>query len=94
MKFLAALTRARDLVSESEESDWDAVPIEKVEATLSRAVSKLEAKKGLGFVMRFRLRLLFAPTSSLQEISMVNGWHDEYLEIADVVDRHIGASWQ
>jgi len=31
----------------------------------------------------------FAPTSTIQEIAMANGWHDEYLRLAEVVDRHV-----
>ena len=33
------------------------------------------------------LRKLFAPTSSLQEISMANGWGNEFIEISRTIDQ-------
>ena len=29
----------------------------------------------------------FAPTGPIQEIAMVNGWHDEYMDLAEEYDR-------
>jgi hypothetical protein len=36
-----------------------------------------------------KLSLLFAPTGSVQEISMSSGWGEEYIEISSHVDRLI-----
>jgi hypothetical protein len=35
------------------------------------------------------LKLLFAPTSCLQELSLTNGWDEEYLELASRFDEAI-----
>ncbi len=32
------------------------------------------------------LKLLFAPTNSLQDLSIENGWPDEYFELAEKMD--------
>ena len=31
--------------------------------------------------------ILYLPTSCIQEIAMVNDWHDEYIEISDITDK-------
>jgi hypothetical protein len=35
------------------------------------------------------LGLLFAATGDLQEISIANGWADEFLKLAEAVDAYI-----
>jgi hypothetical protein len=46
----------------------------------------IAALRSGGAVDRDRLRLLFAPTGSIQEIAMANGWSDAYLKLSSVVD--------
>lgn len=36
-----------------------------------------------------KLRFLFLPVNELQEMSVINGWGDEYLEIAETVDEFL-----
>jgi len=35
------------------------------------------------------ISLLFAPTGDLQEIAIDSGWSNEYIELAEIVDRYI-----
>jgi hypothetical protein len=35
------------------------------------------------------LKVEFAPTSTIQEIAMSNGWHDEYLKLSTKFDKEI-----
>jgi len=43
-----------------------------------------------GETLEFRdLKLLFAPTDSLQEIAISNGWGNEFLTLADQFDKVI-----
>lgn len=37
------------------------------------------------------LRVLFAPTGPIQEVSLSSGWGDEFLAVADRFDAAIGA---
>jgi len=55
-----------------------------------------ELKKGYAFKFSgsqdgnmdklFPLHILFAPTGTFQELSMANGWHEEYMDIASRMD--------
>lgn len=49
----------------------------------------IEQLKKFDFTRIDDLKLLFAPTGDLQEISISNGWEDEFLEQAILFDRAI-----
>ncbi|MFX3633579.1 MAG: hypothetical protein ACE3L7_24825 [Candidatus Pristimantibacillus sp.] len=38
------------------------------------------------------IQLLFAPTGSLQEISISNGWSNEYIELSSRFDHIVGSN--
>jgi len=40
---------------------------------------------------RLAMRVLFAPTGPLQELSLSSGWAQEFLELADAFDRESGS---
>lgn len=85
LEILDALRRTRDLVALSEDSDWSTRPAHKIEARLDALIRIVEAGRKPGI----RLGFLFLPTGDLQEISMANGWGEEFLDLADVVDRYL-----
>ena len=85
MEILEALRRTGDLVSRSDDSAWSTYSAQKIEAKLAAVIRSVEA----GHKPRIRLRLLFFPTADLQEISIANGWGEEFLALAGVVDDYL-----
>ncbi len=81
---LRALEQTCELLEQSEPTPYS--PLTPVE--LRRKLMKIvEALRNDQPYNRGILTIEFAPTSTVQEIAMENGWHDEYLEIASVVDK-------
>ncbi len=70
---------------ESEESVWSHRAPNEIIRILE---SELQKSGGHELLDLKTIALLFAPTGDIQEISMTNGWSDEYLEISQVVDTY------
>ncbi len=85
MEILEALRRTRELVARSEDSDWSTRSARKLEKKLDRLIRSIER----GWRPKLRLGFLFIATGDLQEISLANGWGDEFLELAEVVDGYL-----
>ena len=83
---VAALERTCALLERSEESLWSPLTPADVAKNLRSAIGGLIRGDA---VDHRTLRVEFAPTSTIQEIAMANGWHDEYLRLAEVVDRDV-----
>ena len=83
---ITALERTCVLLERSEESDWSPLTPVEVAENLRQAIGRLARGE---FVDYRNLRIEFAPTSTIQEIAMANGWHDEYMQLAEVVDGHV-----
>ena len=81
-----ALERTCALLERSRESDWSPLTPVEVAENLRESLRALEEGRPPNYRL---LGVEFAPTSSIQEIAMANGWHDEYMRIALVVDRHV-----
>ena len=58
---------------------WSSDTPGEVVESLEREIDSLIAR---GKCDRLELSVLFAPTGAIQEISMANGWSDEYLALA------------
>lgn len=86
-KLVMALERTCALLAESDEALWAADSPRTVKGRLERVVRRARAGRRWD---RDAVRLEYAPTNSLQDIAMENGWHDEYMEIAATVDSHCG----
>lgn len=74
---------AFSLLRESESSLYGSLSVEEVILQLEKELDK--RTKSQQFDIE-RLRFLFAPTGSIQEISIDNGWEKEFLEIANIID--------
>ena len=85
MDILEALQRTRDRVAHSTDSDWSTRSTKQMLAKLDKLIRSIES----GGRPRIRLGMLFVATGDLQEISMANGWADEFLELAEVVDGYL-----
>ena len=68
----------------SELSGWAPVSVEEIIQELESEIARIKNAQPKAAK---RLGLLFAPTGPIQEISLDNGWGDEYLRIAEVVDQ-------
>lgn len=83
MKILATLKRALELVNASRNSAWAGGRVQQFAAELEAVIAALESQRAFD---RDELRVLFAPTGPLQELSLDNGWGDEFLSLAERVD--------
>jgi hypothetical protein len=89
MKILTTLKRALELVGASRSSVWAGGSLEEIAAQLRAAIAAVESRTLLD---RDELRVLFAPTGPLQELSIDNGWGDEFLSLAQQVDAFLADS--
>lgn len=87
MRVVAALLRTLELVESSRTSAYAHDTVEDIAQRLRTAVTALESG---GPVDRSGLGLLFAPTGSIQDTSIDNGWAEEFLAVSGVIDRFLG----
>ena len=83
MSLISVLKRCRELTKASQDSDWAAMSVSEILVVLDRGISATESGKELN---HDELTLLFGPTGSLQETSIVNGWGDEFLSLSTKFD--------
>lgn len=84
---LKVLEDVRLFTSESEDSGWAHTNLANIDALLDLAINELQNGR---LPNLSDLRLLFAPTGSLQETSLSNGWANTFLMLAEEFDRIIG----
>ena len=77
------LEKTLSFLRESESSSYGSLSVEEV---IRQLENELDKRKKSQPVDVERLRFLFAPTGSIQEISIDNGWREEFLEIAEIID--------
>jgi hypothetical protein len=81
---IAVLSRVKELLTVSQESDWAALAPAAVITILD---GELRSLKETGRLRdRTELASLFAPTAEIQEISIANRWSDEYLQLSSSFD--------
>ena len=80
------LIKTMQLLKQSKESDWSPLTPEEVVINLETQIEKLEKNEKID---RLLLELEFAPTSTIQEISLANGWSREYLKLSSKFDKEI-----
>ncbi|WP_271766272.1 hypothetical protein [Aquimarina algiphila] len=80
------LIKVIDHLNNSVESDWSSLTPKEVVKNLEIQIVKLERNEKID---RDLLEVEFAPTSTIQEISMANGWSDEYLKLSSKFDKEI-----
>ena len=81
---LAIMRKARELLAtRGDDTGWSSWPDQAhALGELDQLIGQLEQ----GEVAEAKLRVLFAPTGNLQDVSLQNGWSDEYLELAKQFD--------
>lgn len=86
---VAIIQRATELVRSSNGTGWASW------SDLAEACEEMESVQALtlcGKVPKDQLRILFAPTGPLQEVSLVSGWSYEYEVLADMMDKALDAT--
>jgi len=83
-----ALEKTLSLLGESKSSDWAGLTVEEVIRQLEDELDRARNSQPMDLK---RLGFLFAPTGTLQEISIDNDWANEFLEISKTIDRHTNA---
>jgi hypothetical protein len=85
---IVAIRRTLDLLAGSEDSPYSTRSVAALTKTLNKQLKKLESGRSpRSLLIRFVLIDLFTPTGDLQEVSISNGWAEEYLSLAEVIDR-------
>ena len=79
------LSKTIKLLEDSEDSDWSNLTAVEIREVLQGELYKIENNQSFD---KSELAILFAVTGNVQETAMQNGWHDEYLKIADVIDKY------
>lgn len=88
-KLIFALEKTVFLLKSSEDSIWSNQTAVEAKAILEKELDKLKKTGKFSFFGKSKIKLLFVPTGALQEISIDNGWGNEYLQISEVVDEFI-----
>ena len=86
---LRVLERCRELVANSENSDWSCMDVPDILESLDAGLNAVNAETRPDVD---ELTLLFLPTGPLQETSMSNGWTGEFLTLSSEFDALI-AKW-
>jgi hypothetical protein len=86
-KLISALEETVSYLRKSQSSDWSHMPIEEIIRRLEAEVAKARNSKPVDVNL---LERLFAPTGTVQEISIDNGWGSRFLRLSEVVDEFIG----
>ena len=80
------LIKVIELLNKSEESDWSPLTPQEVVKNLEIEIRKLERNEKINTHL---LEVEFAPTSTIQEISMANGWSSEFIKLSSKFDQEI-----
>ena len=83
-KLISALDETISFLRNSRSSAWAATSLE---ALIDELASETNRIKNSEPPDTKRIRMLFAPTGSIQETSIDNGWGDEFLRISKIVDQ-------
>ncbi len=84
-QMLELLEQTKLFLAVSEESDWAPLMPQEVIGIIDSEIASLHSQGR--FENALKLAALFAPTASIQEIAMANGWDEPFLVLADRFDR-------
>ena len=80
------LNKTIELLNQSIESVWSPLSPVEVIKNLEIQIEKLERNEKIDIL---KLEVEFAPTSTIQEISIANGWSSKYLKLSSKFDKEI-----
>lgn len=82
-EFIEALIRTVELLKQSEDSAFTRYTCSEIILILEENINELKKN---GSYQKMTLAQFYGPTAAIQEISIDNGWGDEYLHLASIVD--------
>jgi hypothetical protein len=85
-ELIRALEETISLLQESQSSDWAGLSVAEICAELEAEILKVTSSQPIDTK---RIGFLFAPTGAIQETAIDNGWGDQYLRIASIIDQQI-----
>ena len=80
---IEALRETVALLDRSKDSDWAGRTVAELKQILGENITTLEAR---GSFQKQILDGLYGPTGSINETAIRNGWSDEYIRLASIVD--------
>ena len=83
-KLNSALEETISFLRNSQSSDWAGMSVGELILELESEIERIKNSKAADAK---RIGFLFAPTGPIQEISIDNGWGDEFLRLSEIVDR-------
>lgn len=86
---VAALERTIELLEKSEDSVWANYSVAEAQEILQSELENYRRTREISESGKYEINLLFLPTSALQEISIDNGWGDEYVKISGIIDEFL-----
>jgi hypothetical protein len=88
-ELISAFEKTIALLENSEDSAWANYSVREAVEILQSALESCRQTQKISSSGRSQINFLFLPTGALQEIAIDNGWGDEYLEIAAVIDKYL-----
>ena len=87
-ELISALEKTIEFLKNSTDSDWAAQSVSEAKETLEKELETYKQKQKFSFLGKGKIKFLFLPTGTLQEISLDNGWSSEYLQISEIIDKY------
>lgn len=88
-ELISAFEKTIRLLEDSEDSVWANYSVKEAREILQSALENYRQTQKISSPLRSQINFLFLPTSALQDIAIDNGWGDEYLKIAHVIDKYL-----
>ena len=81
-KLISALEETISLLRNSQASDWASTSVKEVIGTLESEIDKAKNSEPVDSKL---LKSLFAPTGSIQETAIDNGWETDFQRISEII---------
>lgn len=88
-ELFSAFEKIIELLENSEDTIWANYTVVEAKEILQTELKNYKQTQKLSDSAKYRINFLFLPTGALQEISIDNGWGNEYLKIADIFDKYL-----
>lgn len=85
MTLIQALQRTCELLESSKDSTWSPESASEIHAQVVQFIDAIQVESDYD---KSNLRFLFLPTGPVQDTAIDNGWGEEMLELAAVVDEY------
>lgn len=87
LKLKQTLIEVKEYLKKSEESIWAPDTPQDIIMFFDKTIKLIDEDKTIDIN---ELEMLFGPTSSIQDLSIDNGWGEQYLDLSTAFDSNIG----